>query len=54
MRKAFSFGVRDGRFEAIDTDNWPVPQSEMPDPGFQGLRADSPGSTVLDGAIGAG
>ncbi len=41
-------------FEAVDEWDWPLKQAEMPDPGFRGLRADSPGKTVLDGGIGAG
>ncbi len=41
-------------FEAVNEENWPQRQADMPDPGFQGLRADSPGATFLDGGIGAG
>ncbi len=41
-------------FEAVDEPSWPIRQADMPDPGFRGLRADSPGVTVLDGGIGAG
>ncbi len=41
-------------FEAVNEQDWPLRQADMPDPGFVGLRSDSPGKTVLDGGIGPG
>ena len=41
-------------FEMIEETNWAVRAADLPRHGFKGLRADSPGSTVLDGGIGNG
>ena len=53
------FDVTDGSqevagFEMIDEPNWPERAVDLIRHGFKGLRADSPGRTVLDGGIGNG